>query len=118
MGILTQRQRSDNSIILDGISNSRINESAGGSQFLKEWTRLYDKSCKQLTDCKFEYMQSFRVNIIALDLLDRIERVKELQVEILKVNYRIILQNLDMMGELASLEFRNGIKRSELTITQ
>ncbi|KAA6398326.1 MAG: hypothetical protein EZS28_006147 [Streblomastix strix] len=77
----------DNVINLEGINNSQMREGAGGSQFPMEWTRLNDDSCKLTSSNEFEWLQGFRANSMAPELLEKVKRVKELQKKVLEGYY-------------------------------
>ncbi|KAA6387218.1 MAG: hypothetical protein EZS28_017253 [Streblomastix strix] len=114
----TQESRPDKVINLEGMSNSQMNEGADGSQFLMEGRRLYEDSCKQSSNIVFEWLQSFRANDMAIQLLEKVKRMNELQKEVLEGYQGTKLENLDTTGERASLEVRSDIKRREMAIRQ
>ncbi|KAA6370216.1 MAG: hypothetical protein EZS28_034257 [Streblomastix strix] len=95
-----------------------MNDGAGGSQFPMGQTRHNEDSCKQSSSNEIEWFQGFRVNDMAPKLLEKIKKIKELQKELLEGYYGTKLENLDMMGERASLEVRSDIKRREMTNRQ
>ncbi|KAA6371675.1 MAG: hypothetical protein EZS28_032797 [Streblomastix strix] len=71
-----------------------MSEGAGGCQFLMEGTRFNEDSCKLSTSNKFEWLQGFRANGMAFELLFKFKIVKELQKKVFEVQLR------DEVGEI------------------